>query len=491
MDINELQKPLKNKKLFRTLQQKWSTDTLIDDEKIIYYYNRFEMLKNGFHINKPQIVTFLTRFDGTEHPEFDEKNLKDITKYSSEQIKSLISEYDVNDALVEVDIFASSDLKTTPEKIKESKKMWFDTNLATYYNNGLYVHFIPDQRNAIIFGYYMEHIYHKHVAKNNSWWCVAWRGDGYTNRWHIYRKEHKTFYFVMDVNRKPEDPYHMCALQVTNSMNGYVMTSLHNDGDKSKSWSDVIHIYPQLKTIRHLLEKKRFDAEKEMNATNKICRIQDLSASRPFYFPRITRKTKEEYIANNGLITKSISWKSMDKNLRNLYILNTRSNQVEEKFSTLSLIDEIKKSTAYENLLNKQLADINYGSLYSIIKLLLTNEFFEKNTIFETNYTLYKHKETGKYGIYDLQKNDWALIDGYIFKPEYDEIFFNIVETENSFISISGFSKNLNNMNEESFYILIPDKDNFTLKGHFITQKAWENEEIQLLDTIVNKKKEN
>jgi len=127
MKFNELitdviYEEIKNKKLFNALLDKWKLEkpNLSPDEteKLITVFQR---IQNGLKPEKPQVFSFLSRFDG-EHgfEKFDPNNLKDITKYSYQQISFLVGEYTEDEEEAQGDVFAGKDTKPTEEKIAAS-----------------------------------------------------------------------------------------------------------------------------------------------------------------------------------------------------------------------------------------------------------------------------------------------------------------------------------------------------------------------------------
>ena len=86
---------LKNKKLADALMIKWNDEFKqlnpgvgdITKQEIDRIYDIFARIQGGLRPDLPQVVTFLNHFDGRFGREnFDEKNLKDITKYTYKHI---------------------------------------------------------------------------------------------------------------------------------------------------------------------------------------------------------------------------------------------------------------------------------------------------------------------------------------------------------------------------------------------------------------------
>jgi len=158
-----------------------------ETEKLITVFQR---IQNGLKPEKPQVFSFLSRFDG-EHgfEKFDPNNLKDITKYSYQQISFLVGEYTEDEEEAQGDVFAGKDTKPTEEKIAASKELWGGEENLIINEDGFRVYSIPDQKTSIKYGYYVETI-NRSQPSSNSPWCVTWRQDqGRTNMWGSYRNQ--------------------------------------------------------------------------------------------------------------------------------------------------------------------------------------------------------------------------------------------------------------------------------------------------------------
>ena len=101
------------------LREKWGDK--FSPQEIEKYYEWFEKTKNNFNPELAQWRSFLYRFDGEHgYSKFDITNIKEITKYTAQQIKSIYDEYNPSIGGDEVnnDVFSSKDRI----KVKKSKK---------------------------------------------------------------------------------------------------------------------------------------------------------------------------------------------------------------------------------------------------------------------------------------------------------------------------------------------------------------------------------
>ena len=208
--FDTLLEEVKNKKLFNSLMDIWRTErpNITDEEGENLFYN-FARIKDGLRPDRPQVFTFLSRYDGDHgYPKFDENNLRQIEKYSYSQLSFLLNEFNPEERTVERDVFAGADTKPTPERIEASRNLWFGNDNLVFDRDGLRVYAIKNQQMSIRYGYWYHTVYKNAQGRpdesdrNISPWCVTWRPDmGKSNMWGNYRGQGRTFYFVIDENK--------------------------------------------------------------------------------------------------------------------------------------------------------------------------------------------------------------------------------------------------------------------------------------------------
>jgi len=372
---NVIYEEIKNKKLFNALMDKWKMEkpNLSPDEAETLITS-FQRIQNGLKPEKPQVFSFLNRFDGQHGTQrFDPANLKDITKYGYKEISSLIAEYTDDEENVGGDAFADKDTKPTPEKIEASKQLWEGEENLIINEEGFRVYDIKDQKMSVKYGYYAETI-NRSQTGSNSPWCVTWRQDqGRTNMWGSYRNT-RSFYFVIDESRDPSDRNYLGALQRdTEVRTGFRLTSVRNDGDQVLEWSEILDIYPKLAEHKDVIIPKTFTQD-ELEEKNAVGQITEREGS-PYEFKRVDRNLKKAYINNLGSLKKPESWRSIDDKLRALYILNTTSNDVRDKFSNFDFLNEVRKVGSEFTLLDNRLKQLEKGGVGYIYDHLMSTEF--------------------------------------------------------------------------------------------------------------------
>lgn len=219
----------KSKSQFDRIVRKWYGDNPAPEQikKAEDMISLFMEKQKSLDPNNPIVYSFLTRFDGThknEFPIFDPKNLKDAGQYTLGQMESLYN--DLRDDDVEEEGIFGGSKETSLEKVLASYELWKGDQYKIIDEGSLRVYFIPDQKVAMQFGYYMQVVteWDGGYLKNNrefyteenrqqipyagtlrgAQWCVTGRGgsDSRSNMWGSYRNE-RTFYFVIDETKAP------------------------------------------------------------------------------------------------------------------------------------------------------------------------------------------------------------------------------------------------------------------------------------------------
>lgn len=468
---------IKNKKLFNALLEKWRTEkpnlSPEETEKLITVFQR---VQNGLKPEKPQVFSFLSRYDG-EHgfERFDPNNLKDITKYSYKQISFLVGEYtDDEDEVQGGDVFAGKDTKPTEEKIAASKELWGGEEFLIINEDGFRVYSIPDQKTSVKFGYYVE-VINRNQSGSNSPWCVTWRQDqGRTNMWGSYRNQ-RSFYFVIDESRSTSDRYYLGALQRdTEVRTGFRLTSVKNDGDNVMTWDEVLEVYPKLADHKDKIGVKPFSND-ELEEKNAVGQITEREGS-AYEFKRVDRNLKRAYINNQGTLRKAESWRAMDEKLRALYILSTTEHQVKDKFSNFDFVNEIRKVGNEFNLLDNRLKQLGLGGVGHIYDHLMSTEFkVARVSVDNDKIRLYESKINGKSGLYNTRTTDWVELGGHKYEPLYElidtDLFF---DDEGETYVVETFSKSMQPSNDSFYSVYLVSDSNPEFNSHFLSATAWE-----------------
>ena len=424
-----------NKKLLNLMFMKWKAEepqlTIDGVEKILEV---FFLEKDRLSPKRPQVYSFLSRFDGQHgFEQFDPQNLKDIQKYSYTQIKSLYDEYqfDEENDIDEGNVFSRRSGASEERKTEESGKLWNSEQNVVFESGEFKVIYVKDQETAIKYGYFQKRL------PSATQWCVTY--DNRSNYWDRYRTEGRTFYFVKDGGRTSDDQYFIAALQTTKpeQNNGYPfkLTSLRNNGDNNLSKEELLRIYPQLTEYVDELDRVNYNRDNELIFDDKIARINEQTGSQ-FEFKRQDRKLKKQWImgtngANGGVITKKESWLSMDNDLRRLYITLLTPQTIDDKLQTYGILSLIDSQSDTRTLLREVIdemkrnnpgldKDFGIGRIYSkILKRDFDPQFNSKKN---PNITIWKNRTEPNYGLYDSDNGTWVKHDGIVYSPEYSEI---------------------------------------------------------------------
>lgn len=465
-----LDEQVENRKLFNSLMNRWGQENPNMTEELgLKLFERFQQIKNGLNPKLPQVASFLNRFDGQFGYElFNTDNLKDITKYSFKQIKSLIDEYTPLNELEHVEdqsVFDPKDTKATPEKIQASKDLWFGTRDCIINVDGLRVYDIRNQTESIKFGYFVETINQLYSGANAPW-CVTWRKDqNRTNMWGTYRGNgyQRSFYFVIDESKSPSieenkdiSRYFLSALQFSpTSASKFVLTSIKNDGDNSKTWNEIVEIYPKLRDFKDLIKNKPY-SEDELKEHSVIGRITE--APGQFEFRRQEKNLKKSYINNGGVLTNPLSWVSMDGELKAIYINATNVNNAISRFGNYQFLNEVRKVGNDWSLLNNRLKNVGMeNGVGYIFGHLIKNDYKPgRISLSNPNIVIYISKTDGKYGIFDLGRGDWYKMGSTVYEPIYSKIKSQgILDQNNKPYLLEIFGVN-SAEDDKSFYSVFP-----------------------------------
>lgn len=468
----------------------------------------FMQKQKSLEPTNPNVYSFLTRFDGThsnEFPIFDPKNLKDAGQYTLSQMESLYD--DLKDDEVETEGVFAGNKNTSLEKVLASYNLWKGDEYKIIDEGSLRVYYIPDQRVAMQFGYYVQAVtewdggylqnnreFHTEENKKQipfagtlrgAQWCVTGRGgsDSRSNMWGSYRNE-RTFYFVIDESKAPNSEnggsdakHYLGALQVQPSIiKGYRITNLLNDGDWEKTWEEVLKVYPQLENHKDKFVAVKFDTENELENRDVVSRINETEGNR-YEFRRVGKKFKKAYIDRGGVVSKANSWRSMPEALKQVYIIGTTDRNVLDKFQSTELMQEIRKKPNDYKLLNHRLQTIGLGGVAHIYDNLMKKEFQIARTSFDNpNFRLYQSLVTKKYGLFNAQTAKWVEADGIVFEPSYNDIEETsmYIDDEGNTFLVEIYSE-IGEPSPTSLYCIYPVGDeNEYAKGHFITAPKFE-----------------
>jgi hypothetical protein len=210
-------------------------------------------------------------------------------------------------------------------------------------------------------------------------------------------------------------------------------------------------------------------------------------------FAAARRELKKAYLDGGGVISTEKSWKSMEPNLRNLYILTVTGRDVLDKFSSYELMSAIKKVGNEFRLLdntlksvgsrqdqngrtiNQSLSDLGVAFVY---QHLMENEFITARTSIDNpKIRLYKSKKNKKnFGLYHLDKINWVIHDGIMFEPHYTEAstILYVDDQDKSYLVETYVVGENGPIDNRTLYCVYPiDEDNELAGGHFIGAKQW------------------
>lgn len=482
------------------LTNKWGKE--FTPEKIKKYGEWFLTQKEGFTPKMPQVVTFLNRFDGKSGREFfDPKNLKDIIQYTPQQIEFLYYEYhDPEEEQIDQDsVFLYNPEKnptnpTKPDrspnnaKIEASKNLWYGDKYKIVDDGGFRIYEIPNQQVSINFGYYLQTYHEPPYNIPGPQWCTTWWNE---NNYYANKRPDRYFYFVIDESKHPEknknveiSKFYLSALQAMKPGYGiqYKLTPITNPGEPTVTKEELIRIYPKIGPHLDKITFKEFDAETELVIRNIISQINEQPGNR-YEFKRMEKRYKKQFIANNGTLRLAESWMSLDEELKKLYINNTNSNNLYDRFSTYEMISQIQKTPWEVESLSRHigiiLGDSSKG-MGVIITQMMKGEFIpQRQSISNDKVFLYQSKTTKKFGLWydDKMKPRWVKLGGIVYEPNYYEMNIDAYfDKEGNAYVVETYSKSSSSTDDTSFYCVFPSDYSGgpqNVDGYFISAKKW------------------
>ena len=464
--------------VFDKLYKLWSPDkpniTREEIDGLVDFYSKY---KNQFTEETPQIFAFLRRF-----PNFDLNAAKDITKFNYDQIIFLTQKFENSTEKQKKDDWFLGEngvrsTKTDKRKVQLSYDLWHDEGSAIINEGGLRVYAPKDQTESVKFGYW----YHTQYVdlkygegsdvsvRNIQPWCVTWRAEDMkkNNLWGHYRSNNRrTFYYVIDDNKDIKDKYRISALQRVSEYECnelYRLTSLLNDGDNCTDWEDIVKIYPGLRQHKDLIAVKSYDMGLEINLpTDGLPELNEIPGS-PNEFAIQPRAIQVEWL-NDGItpIKTRDSWMSMDDEQRDIYITASEPNWFTVRFSTMELLDAIRKGTGNKwTLLVNTLKD-KESSIEKIVGNALDGSYkVERRSVDKPNLVLYT--DGSYFGIYNLHAYEWVK------SPNYRELDYDYYEDKDgeSYI-VQKFGNG-----SDTFYSVYKTEFENTPDGTFMSEKSY------------------
>ena len=442
-------------------------------EEVAYtIFDKHTKIKNSIKPENPVVESFLARYDGEyDSPKYEINDLKDIQRLPVEKIVEFLNEWggfhlDVNletdeegareaqDAELKA-IFDNNGPNYSPQKVETSKAMWYDENSALVNKPNFRVYEVMNEEMSKRFGYYYQSIHKKAwmqlrgnngVSINNPW-CVTWRGRDFSeypeydennvgigrpllthggNLYGSYRREGRTFFFVIDDNRPELDKYHFSALQKI-GRSGWRLTSAFNDGDLNKTWQQVLDIYPELEGEEDKFHDRPLD-ETELEKGNLLNTINENPG--PNEFARQSPARKLQYITLGGYITKLKSWKVMSTGLRDIYIDTMDTANAYQKIRNEEMLNAVLET--HRDHLIRRLRMLGHGLSYIVDRIMEQNYTPEYTGQKNHNIRIYMSKDTYNYGIYDVDNNKWLVSNGVKYDCHFEENGSDIITFKNA-----------------------------------------------------------
>lgn len=222
-----------------------------------------------------------------------------------------------------------------------------------------------------------------------------------------------------------------------------------------------------------------YNVDKELGTTtDPLDFVNENNPNSEYFFAAVPTELKRRYVVDRRKpISKAISWRSMNDDLKKAYFDLTESNVVFERFGN-ELFEEIKKNKQELRSLASRLEKINFkGGITALGFRLLKNEYVihrynqnnNKIIIFKT------FRQPNRFGIFDASKLDWVEKGGKKYGPEYNQpkptILVNKAnKNEKFFVEI--FNKS-SEPSSDSFVSIYPIERGKSDKGYFMSYDSY------------------
>jgi hypothetical protein len=202
-------------KIKQLVSNRWkSQDPNLTDDNIKYYLDRWDKFSQTFPVHQ-----------------------RDINRLSFADVEKLI------------------DGAVSRQEFKGKSKVQSEKNPADaiYNKNNLEIYKGDLREKCILYG------------KGYSW-CIS-RADS-SNLFYSYRiRSQSIFYFVFDLDKPREDPWHAVVIYV-NPKNTYHVATALNTGDRKMSWEQISAKHPKLKNLQGLFKPQPLTTDEREDYTN-------------------------------------------------------------------------------------------------------------------------------------------------------------------------------------------------------------------------------
>ena len=494
---NLILEEIQNKRLFTAKYNEWKVEhpalTEPQAERIFEY---FQNIKGNLSAEIPAVARFLLKFDGVHEPKFRADRIKDVAAYSFKQIIFLLNQYRTEEEGFNLESEDNSDFgkltsRATPENIEKSKALWYGNRHKVIDEGSLRVYYIPDQKTAVQFGYYLEsfnretNIRYSNMDNYARTWCISVHSN--QNLWSNYRDD-RTFYFLIDENKDERSEYRMAVIQRdTSTSEKYRITTRKYDNDPQISWEELLRIYPLLQGHEEVFKAVDYHSTSELNASGggvrDLIQLMTENEHSEYYIPRQDRRDIVNYITRGFNFTKPQVWNLLDPNLQKLYINKITRDNVYIKISNLALLSAMTSSGDIRGALTTRLNNVGLNGVAEVKLSLMDGEFTmgRYNNINSSDVAILRHRNTNKFGLMDMRTSEWYQKNGHTFGPEYQssapKLYKNKENASDKFFIVTYSKGGDENAN---FYCVIPLRMSKN-KGYLLTHEAYTKLEPELI----------
>jgi len=430
--------------------------------------------------NTPEVNSLKQRF-----PDFPAENgniLKDVTKYTWEQLNFLIGRFLNEDNNREFEFSIQGD--TPEDRIQSAIKVWDDfpdrqkvVNMPDFMALR-----IESSSEAAAAGRIEQLLQSRYPKGHLSSWCVV---DKSLHWYNSYRTERGfSFYMVMDKTRDLDDSWFVGVISATHpehqsSYGKYRLVPRENGEEPVESWDEITEVWPQLRGKEGDFFPFGLTPKEKNNI--KLDRINSTKGS-DTDLAILPEPTQKAFIEDNRIIDSPRVFRSLPLPLQHLYVdrITPESNDYKEKFKCrvpsmpFGMIDSLtKKDYKYLNdHVIKNRLGIPSGINAIRIGILKTDYSLSFLSLSNENLRLFKNRigRTNKFGLMDISKLDW------VYPLSYEKGKPTLIMYENVATLVFKYTS----QDDPDFYFLLKYKNTKEgspdrYKGEFLSKEEGEN----------------